>query len=663
MDGIASARASARLEAASVVATGLAAGLAVSALVGWQFSLPVLTHGVPGEPAMNPLTGCALLLAAVSLAVRRQAGTNGRARAVAHACAVLVAAVGAWRSIELLLGAPWGVDRALYGARMAAWPVPAGMGPPSAFALLCMGGGLRALDTSAPRVRALAAPSFFVSLAIALVALVGLGYQAQAMQGVMPSNTAAALILLCAGAFLARPDRDLCSLLLRRSSGGIMARRLLPFAVALPCCLGWLRLEGQRMGLFRQEIGTAIQAFVVSSLLVALILRTARNIDRAEREMERLHVFLDSVIEHLPNMVFVKDARELKFVRFNRAGEELVGFPREQLLGKSDHDFFPPEQAEFFVAKDRAVLERRELLDIAEEEIRTSRGETRLLHTKKVPILDADGTPLYLLGISEDITERRSAERERAALHESLRRRTAELEAANRELEAFSYSASHDLRAPLRHIDGFTDLLVRHSGAKLDDTGRRHLDTISKAAKSMGRLIDDLLAFSRMSRADMLRAPVELEELVADARRSLDRDTAGRNVRWQVSPLPMVQGDRAMLRLVVTNLLANAVKYTRPRAEALIEVGASDEGGDVVLFVRDNGVGFDMRYLNKLFGVFQRLHRDEEFEGTGIGLASVRRIVERHGGRAWAEGQVDAGATFYIALPRTAEALERQEAA
>lgn len=227
----------------------------------------------------------------------------------------------------------------------------------------------------------------------------------------------------------------------------------------------------------------------------------------------------------------------------------------------------------------------------------------------------------------------------------------AELEQRNKELEAFSYSVSHDLRAPLRHIDGFTGLLERHAEATLDDKGRRYLKTISEAAKQMGALIDDLLTFSRLGRAELRHVPVRLQDLVDEVRRILDPEIAGRAVVWAIGELPEVQGDPQLLRLVLQNLIGNALKYTRPRPEARIEIGARREDTETVCSIRDNGVGFDMRYADRLFGVFQRLHTSAEFEGTGIGLATVRRIVHRHGGRVWADGGVDRGACFSFTLP------------
>jgi signal transduction histidine kinase len=258
--------------------------------------------------------------------------------------------------------------------------------------------------------------------------------------------------------------------------------------------------------------------------------------------------------------------------------------------------------------------------------------------------------------IQERDTALRASEARLRQLNGELERRvqtrTAELEASNRELEAFSYSVSHDLRAPLRHIDGFADLLRRHAQSGLDAKAQRYVETISDSAKGMGRLIDDLLSFSRMGRSEMLRTSVNLDQLVAQVRGELGAEAGEREVAWSVSPLPEVLGDPAMLRLVFVNLLSNAVKYTRGRTPACITVGTMDHEDEIVLFVRDNGAGFDMAYAHKLFGVFQRLHSNEEFEGTGIGLANVRRIVQRHRGRVWAEGAPGEGATFYVALPK-----------
>ena len=251
-----------------------------------------------------------------------------------------------------------------------------------------------------------------------------------------------------------------------------------------------------------------------------------------------------------------------------------------------------------------------------------------------------------------EIQERdRSLHAAQAQLEARVHDATEELRTTNDELEAFTYSVSHDLRAPLRHITGFAALLQEHAAASLDAQGTRYVHTISESASRMATLIDDLLAFSRMGRASLSKRRVDLSGLVREARDEVCADLNGRRVEWVIGDLPPVHADPALLRPVLVNLLSNALKYSSTRDEARIEIGVEPGAKEVVVSVRDNGVGFDMAYAHKLFGVFQRLHRADEFSGTGIGLANVRRIVQRHGGRTWAEGAVGHGATFYFSLP------------
>ena len=233
-----------------------------------------------------------------------------------------------------------------------------------------------------------------------------------------------------------------------------------------------------------------------------------------------------------------------------------------------------------------------------------------------------------------------------------LRRQTAALTATNEELESFCYTVSHDLRAPLRHVVGFVQMLHQDCASTLDDPARHYLSAIAKATSKMSVLIDDLLSFSRMMRAELHRAQVNMNELVTETLQDLTPDTQGRRIDWKIGPLPEVAGDRSLLKQVWVNLLSNAAKYTQRRDHATVEVRCEKTwDGELEFSVHDNGAGFDMKYVDKLFGVFQRLHQEQDYEGTGIGLANVRRIVHRHGGRTWAEGKVNDGATFYFTLP------------
>lgn len=272
------------------------------------------------------------------------------------------------------------------------------------------------------------------------------------------------------------------------------------------------------------------------------------------------------------------------------------------------------------------------------------------------PVRLHGGEITHFVGVMQDVTERKRAEAEIRALNnqleERVRQRTAELEGANQELEAFAYSVSHDLRAPLRHINGYLDLLSNTALSTLSEQDRHYLKQVALSARQMDRLIDDLLLFSRMGQAVLRPQELDLNEILEQAMTQLETETKGRNILWNKAQLPRVRADGAMLTQVFVNLLSNAVKYTAPRNPAEIAIATAPGSPDeVIVLVRDNGVGFDMRYSDKLFGVFQRLHSQAEFEGTGIGLANVRRIIHRHQGRTWAEGKPDAGAVFYFSLP------------
>jgi signal transduction histidine kinase len=259
-----------------------------------------------------------------------------------------------------------------------------------------------------------------------------------------------------------------------------------------------------------------------------------------------------------------------------------------------------------------------------------------------------------------EVEQRRQREEEIRRLNQELGKRAVELEAANKELESFAYSVSHDLRAPLRHMAGYAELLQRQASSLLDEKSQRFIRTILDSAKRMGNLIDDLLAFSRIGRAETRNTGVDLEQLVNEVVAEIGRETKSRDIAWKIGALPVCYGDRSMLRLVVVNLVSNAVKFTRVRSPAEIEIGCVErDEKEVEVFVRDNGAGFDMQYVNKLFGVFQRLHLPEQFEGTGIGLATVQRIIHRHGGKVRGEGAVDQGATFYFSLPKAQDETER----
>ncbi len=362
-----------------------------------------------------------------------------------------------------------------------------------------------------------------------------------------------------------------------------------------------------------------------------------------------LHTALDAII-------FINHSGLVQ--EWNPAAEQIFGYTRSDAVGRELAELIiPPPLRD----RHRDGLKRY-----------LASGESRILGQRiEMPAVRADGTefpvemavvrvpgsePPLFTGYLRDITERKQGDQElrrlNAALERRVAQRTARAEEISRELETLSYSVSHDFRAPLRHITCFAGVLSSEGAWRLDPTSRRHLTTIAKSAQHAQTLLDALLTFSRIGRSEMRLDPVDLTKLVEDARQQLQREISGRRIDWNIGQLPEVKGDPALLGQAVLQLLSNAVKYTRPREEARIEVGATATEPEAVVSVRDNGVGFDMKYAHKLFGVFQRLHLPEQFEGIGIGLANVRRIIQRHGGRTWAEGSVDSGATFYFSIPR-----------
>ena len=388
---------------------------------------------------------------------------------------------------------------------------------------------------------------------------------------------------------------------------------------------------------------------------------TARR--RAEEELRRSEWRFRTLTQGVRDYaLYIYDAGG-NIITSNDAVRWIEGFAPEEIVGRHCSIFFSPEQ----------IKEGRpeKILEVAaaqgryeEEELRRRKDGTMFwAHVTITALRDEDGKLYGFSKICHDISDRKKNQEKIQKLNEELERRvrerTAELEMANRELESFNYSVSHDLRAPLRIIHGFANVL-EENGAGLNQESREAIAVISDSAMKMRSLIDDLLAFSRFGRATMRLAQVDLRGLIDQVRVELRMDTQNRKVIWDIHPLPEVKGDPSMLHQVILNLLSNALKYSRPRDEARIEVGWTPGENEDVFYVRDNGVGFDPQYANSLFGVFQRLHSAQQFEGTGIGLAIVRRVIARHGGRTWAEGAIDQGATFYFSLPRTATSQSSQ---
>ncbi len=365
----------------------------------------------------------------------------------------------------------------------------------------------------------------------------------------------------------------------------------------------------------------------------------------AEDRLRKQAGELRTLIDHLPDIIARFD-RHLRCIFVSPQVTDAFGVTEEKCLGKTVREtgLFNEGMLSLFKSRSHRVFEsgRPETFEFSY----AGPVETRYFSTRFVPEFDGEGSIVSLLSIMQDITERKQVEME-------LQNRTAQLENLNRELESFSYSVSHDLKAPLRTIGGYSRMLLRKQGFKLDEDARDMLRVIGNHAGMMGQLINDLLALSRVTCKDMNISEINLERLAGDVWKEIAVAAGEREMEIRVGNMPSGFGDPSLVRQVLMNLLANAVKFTRDRKPGIVELGSNMVNNEVTYYVRDNGVGFDMKYYEKLFRVFQRLHGDNEFEGTGVGLAIVQRIINRLGGRVWAEGKRGGGATFYFTLPGT----------
>ncbi len=400
--------------------------------------------------------------------------------------------------------------------------------------------------------------------------------------------------------------------------------------------------QGARRTQFLLAAGT-LMAFVLALGVFTLLRREIGERARAEEDLNRFfNVSAD--------MMCVAGT-DGYFKRLNPAWEKSLGYAVAELLAKPYLDFVHPED----LAATQAAAQTASSTGLLsfENRYRTKQGAYRWLNWNTSP----DQPRGLLYAAARDVTESKAAADSLRLLNEELQGRARRLEAANRELEAFSSSVSHDLRAPLRHVDGFSRILLEEHAGQLSPEGRRLLERVRQGSQHMGELVDDLLNLSRVSRRELSPLVTDLNTVAAEVIADLQTACQGRRVEFRAGRLPFVECDSGLIRQVFSNLLANAVKFTRPRDPAIIEIGQTDRDGHRVIFVRDNGVGFSMKYTEKLFGVFQRLHRPEDFEGTGVGLVTSQRIIQKHNGRIWVEAEVDQGATFFFTL----EGLEHLE--
>jgi PAS domain S-box-containing protein len=674
---------------------GLLICLGGGVLAGWWLDIEAWKRVLPGLGTMNPMTAFGFSLSGLGLWCSTSDSIRPSSRRFLHFArftTFAILAIALLKALEHFSLLHYAVDRLLFTAKLApdgaGWP--GRMAPNTTAAFLLAGYALWLTHTSNPASHRWARYLACAIAAIALFALSGYALDLALLYSVgsdvpMAIHTSLGFLILAAGIVTARGDAvwtlwnswpvdrkarvgfglAMTFLSLISATSFLSAKRswdavraVEQSQLSLPLLdgteterLSALSWRAQRMSLISMVMTVlgGITALVGVATAAAIVQRDLLRRRDAEKILQQSANEIFDLYNRAPcgyhsldgNGVIIQvNDTELTWLNYQR--HELVGRPFTDILTIPSRNRFKHHFPAF--KKHGAVIG-------LEFELTRKDGSIFPVLLSATAIRDPNGQYVASRSTLFDVTDQKQAETRIQELNRELSHRANLMEEANKELEAFSYSVSHDLRAPLRHINGFASLLRQHAADHLDPTGVRYVETIADAARRMGDLIDDLLVFSRMGRAELHQLPVDLNTLTRTTIADLESDTQGRQVIWNQHQLPVVHADPAMLRQALFNLLANAVKYTRPRNPAVIEIGCLDQPTETVIFVRDNGVGFDPLYAHKLFGVFQRLHLSEHFEGTGIGLANVRRIIHRHGGRTWAEGKTNQGACFYFSLP------------
>jgi signal transduction histidine kinase len=637
-------------------------------LAGWLFDIPALKSILPGLATMKANTALAFLLAGVSLWLASTSRESQRIDLLAKACASIVLLLGLLTLSEYIFSRDLGIDQFLFKDPLTpenAYPGRMSLVTALNFSLL----GLSLLILTRDPYRRLVEVFSAMALLISVLALIGYAYGAVSLYQFSPYSsvaihTALAFSALCVGILFAHPEQGLMKIFSGDNLGGMMARRLTVAAVVIPFLLGWLFLTGQRMGFYDSTMRLVLSSVSIVISFGILILWNAGILNETDikrkwaeaqlrENQERYLRFFENMHESFLMQEIITDDNgrpvDLRFLDLNPAAERILGKTRREIVGRTGRELSgrPDPEGVEMASRVAATGTPFHMIRYSPEFGGWFESFTYSLGSGVIATL------------SLDVTERKKAEEEVHRLNEELEqrvaKRTVELEAANKELEAFSYSVSHDLRAPLRSVDGFSQAVLEDYGELLPPEGRNFLVRIRSSAQHMAQLIDDLLNLSKVTRASMKLVPVDLSQLAQGIIAELQQNQHERRVNFNITPNLKAHGDPGLLQAVLENLLNNAWKFTSKREQVEIEFGSKHENDETIYFIRDNGAGFDMAYADKLFGAFQRLHAMAEFSGTGIGLATVQRIIHRHGGRIWAEGAVDQGASFFFTLP----ALER----
>ncbi|HMQ78465.1 MAG TPA: ATP-binding protein [Ignavibacteria bacterium] len=530
------------------------------------------------------------------------------------------------------------------------------MAPNTAVLLLAGGIVVLFLKNPKPLIRNIVQYTLFGAGFVSLFAALGFLYKISSFYHVgnytpMALNTSAMFLVFFGGVTLADKQSFFMQLVNGNSASAVISRRMIPLVLILPVILGWLRIFGENAGLYGYSTGVAIFVICVIAALFIMVIYNAARLKKQEDEKSKYENDiieserkLRAVIDNSTSAIYLKDLNR-RFIMVNKATQQNHGLSEKEFLGKTLTDLFPghPDAVKVYEEHDRMVIESLNPHEFEETAVLPDGIHTYL--SQKFPLTDVGGKVYAMCGISTDITERKRSEEQTITLNTLLQQ-------SNNELESFSYSVSHDLRAPLRHIIGFGEKLKRISEDHLSDEELRLLGKINTSAAKMGRLIDDLLMFSRVGRTGLSFSRIELNDIIDEFISEYNHNPKDDDIIWNIEKLPAVNADPFQMKIVLDNLLSNAVKYTSRSEKRIIKVSGIANEKENVYTIKDSGCGFDMNYADKLFGVFQRLHRDDEYEGTGIGLATVRRIISRHNGTVWAHSTPGDGASFHFSLPR-----------
>ena len=674
-----------RFKSYSVLLSGLVMFVAFLVLIGWQLDINFFKRPVPNLVAMNPMTAICFILSAGSLWFLRNSQQTTAIKIGASILATSTFIIGTLKLISLGGYIPYKLDTLLFSQKVAAdvvGNVSNTMAPNTAFGFALLGLALFLCQFKNAIVLKLVNYIALLVFITGLFSSIGYLYNVKEFYGIlsyipMAVHTALCFVCISLAVLFVNSGYGFMQTFTSRRLGGTIARLLVPTTIILPIVLGYTQLIFNHSHTITVELGVSLLITSVIVVFFSIVWYVSVELNaldkartKAESEILLLNKDLEQKIVARTEEVVAKEKRYRALIENSADAIVMIGETGELIYQSPAF-----ERITGFSTEDITGLTWEQLIhpdDIKEslmfsEHLKAVQG---LPQQKSLRVRHKDGTYIWIEGTLTNLTnntyvnavianfrninDRKKNEAEIQQLNTELElrveRRTAQLEAANKELEAFSYSVSHDLRAPLRGVYGYTQMLTEDYGPKLDGEAKRLMNNIMSNAKKMGTLIDDLLAFSRLGRKELVKMNIPMREMVRNIADELIAAENGRDIEIKINEIPDVLADSATMKQVWINLISNSLKYSKPKVKTVIEIGATNNAETVTYYIKDNGVGFDMRFADKLFGVFQRLHSHNDFDGTGVGLAIVQRVISRHGGKVWADAKVNEGASFYFSL-------------